>query len=247
MAKAPKQFDVWFVTANTVYKGVPFSVVADWVQEGRLTSTDQLRSASSTDAWRRVEEFTFFADYLPRPMVMAATTPEPTESSDVEPDEMPELDHRPRRRRDDSDDDVDMIPLIDISMVLLVFFIMMRATGALSPVDVPDMQYAGELSSDPNAITLAIEKKDETTVVYSLRVGEQPPLASDANLTSQRETLERLKEMVAKMESPPEVRVACAKDLPSQRVFELIPDLKTLKSQRKIRGFNAEVNEASRK
>ena len=36
MAKPPKAFDVWFVTANTVYKGVPYNVVADWAQQGRL-------------------------------------------------------------------------------------------------------------------------------------------------------------------------------------------------------------------
>jgi biopolymer transport protein ExbD len=241
-------YDVWFQAANTVYKQVPFTVVADWVAQGRLNAADRLRE-SGTENWRQVDQFRRFADYLPRPMVSSVESVETTsiEGTSGESQEQPELEHVARRRRDDTDDEVDMIPLIDISMVLLVFFIMMRAAGALSPVDVPDMQYAAEINKDPNTITLAIEKADETNVVYSLRIGDQPPKPEDAKLASQRETLERLKDIVATMESPPEVRVACAQNLPSQRVFELIPDLKALKSKKKIRGFNAEVNEASRK
>src|ERR671912_648511 len=99
-AKPPKAFDVWFVAANTVYKGVPYGVVAE------------------------------------------------------QPVELPDPKPGPRRSRFDEDDDVDMIPLIDISMVLLVFFIMVQATGAMAPTDVPEMRYAGQLSTDPNAITI---------------------------------------------------------------------------------------------
>ena len=241
-------YDVWFVAANTVYKQVPYSVIADWVGQGRLNATDRLKE-TGTDDWRQVDQFKRFRDYLPRPLVTSVENIETTtlEGAPGEAAEEPDLDHAPRRRRDDTDDEVDMIPLIDISMVLLVFFIMMRASGALSPVDVPDMVYAAEISKDPNTITLAIEKADETNVVYSLRIGEQPPKTEDAKLTSQREVIERLKDLVATMENPPEVRVACAQNLPSQRVFELIPDLKALKSKKKIRGFNAEVNEGTRK
>jgi biopolymer transport protein ExbD len=248
VAKSATKFDVWFLTANTVYKQVPYSVIADWIAEGRLNATDRLKESDTND-WRQVDQFKRFRDYLPRPMVAAVENVEAAtiEGASGESQEEPDLEHGARRRREDTDDEVDMIPLIDISMVLLVFFIMMRAAGALSPVDVPDMQYALDISKDPNTITLAIEKADETNVVYSLRLGDQPPLPENANVASQREILERLKDLVATMENPPEVRVACAQNLPSQRVFELIPDLKALKSKKKIRGFNAEVNEAARK
>ena len=49
-AKPPKSFDVWFVAANTVYKAVPYNVVADWTGQGRLSSSDRLRPAG-TEGW----------------------------------------------------------------------------------------------------------------------------------------------------------------------------------------------------
>jgi hypothetical protein len=36
MAKKPQVFDVWVVETNTVYKQVPYTVVTDWAQQGRL-------------------------------------------------------------------------------------------------------------------------------------------------------------------------------------------------------------------
>ncbi|MDR7387550.1 MAG: M20/M25/M40 family metallo-hydrolase, partial [Armatimonadota bacterium] len=70
--------------------------------------------------------------------------------------ELPEPESGATIARFEDDDEVDMIPLIDISMVLLVFFIMIQAAGALAPVDVPEMRFAGELTADPNAITITI-------------------------------------------------------------------------------------------
>ena len=41
---APKRFlDVWIIESNTVYREVPFTVVADWIQQGRLLEDDMLR------------------------------------------------------------------------------------------------------------------------------------------------------------------------------------------------------------
>jgi biopolymer transport protein ExbD len=237
-----------------VYKQVPYTVVADWCQQGRLGPTDQLRPAGTSEAWKRVEEVELFADYLPR-SVPAATVPvepaaaepaaDPGAVAPVEIPETPDLDPLPRSRsRVDGDDEVDMIPLIDISMVLLVFFIMIRAAGSLSSVDVPDMRYAAKRSNDPNTVTITIEKADETTVVYSVRVGERPLQPDNANLPGPRVAIERLNAVLADMDKPPEVRIACGQNLPSARVFELIPDLKVLEKKHKIKGFTAEVNEA---
>lgn len=250
MAKAPAKFDVWFIAANTVYKQVPYSVVTGWVQEGRLGIADQLRPAGSTEVWKTLGEYELFADYLPRPVGTTVSVAEPAvgeAAPAVENEEPVEFEPPPRRRPEDHDDDVDMIPLIDISMVLLVFFIMVSATGALSPIDVPDMQYAGELKSDPTAITLNIEKASETDVVYSVRIGEQAAAPENANLPSKQAAIERLTAIVNDMDKPPDVRIACSQLLPSLRVFEMIPDLKALKAKRKIKSFNAEVNEAPKK
>ena len=44
MAEKRRFLDVWIVETNTVYKEVPFTVVSDWVQQGRLLEDDRITS-----------------------------------------------------------------------------------------------------------------------------------------------------------------------------------------------------------
>jgi biopolymer transport protein ExbD len=240
VAKPAKTFDVWFLAANTVYRAVPYQVVADWTQQGRLAAADRLRPAGTEDPWKPVAEWPLFADYLtgpsPVPGAPPGTEPPAAPEEAVEP-------IRPRRRAEE-DDDVDMIPLIDISMVLLVFFIIISATGALSPVNVPEMRYAGELVSDPEAITISIEKASETDVYYSVRTGSNPPTPDNDRLPTPEAALAALDSMLSDRTRPPEVRIACAKELPSERVLEISRELKKRQNVRKINSFVATVNEA---
>ncbi len=144
VAKPPKAFDVWFVAANTVYKGVPYNVVADWAQQGRLAPTTWCgrpvrRSPGSRS--RITSSSRTISPAPPRRKLCRRRLPTITIRSQDRP-----LRRRTRlamsrpncrtpsrfaisRRGGDEDDDVDMIPLIDISMVLLVFFIMIQRGG----------------------------------------------------------------------------------------------------------------------
>ena len=140
-----------------------------------------------------------------------------------------------------------MIPLIDISMVLLVFFIMMQASGALSPVDVPDMKWASKMSDATNAVTINIERGGGETVYYAVRVGENAPSPEHDRLDNPEKAMAALDALLddrAARLKPPDVRIACNKALPSERVFELIKELKGRKEKGKINSFTAEVNEA---
>jgi biopolymer transport protein ExbD len=263
VAKPPKAFDVWFVSANTVYKAVPYNVVADWAQQGRLAATDMVRPAGASVPWVKVEAHELLSDYLPRPAaakaVPAAAAGELVpaevvgESAPAPHAELPDPEPPPRKRVTEEDDDVDMIPLIDISMVLLVFFIMMRAAGALAPVDVPEMRYAGELSADPEAITINIDKSDEFTIIYSVRVGQKPPRPEHDNITARGDddrkkaveaTMHALNVLLAEARRPPEVRIACRKELPNERVIELQSELDSLFKQGRINSYSATVVEA---
>lgn len=251
MTKPPKAFDVWLMTADTVYKGVPYQVVAGWVGEGRLGPADKVRPAGTAAPWAGVGESPLLADYLPRaaPVADVAVGPiDPDPNRGAEPVEAPdpaEIDAVYRQTREEEDDEVDMIPLIDISMVLLVFFIIVSATGALSPVDVPDMKYGGELTSSPDAITIAIEKAiGEDKVVYSVRTGATAAAPNDSGLPGPDEALAALDRMLMDRTRPPDVRIACDKTLPSDRVMEMTRGLKTRKDKGKINAFEATVNEA---
>ena len=44
MAEKRRFIDVWLVETNTVYKEVPFAVVTDWVQQGRVLEALRLRA-----------------------------------------------------------------------------------------------------------------------------------------------------------------------------------------------------------
>jgi biopolymer transport protein ExbD len=261
VAKPPKAFDVWFISANTVYKAVPYNVVADWAQQGRLAATDMVRPAGASVAWKKVADHELLADYLPRPAAAKAVPvatvvgeAEPAEST--APAELPDPEPPPRKTAVDDDDDVDMIPLIDISMVLLVFFIILRAAGALAPVDVPEMRYAGELSADPDAITINIDLADKFTIAYSVRVGQKPPKPGHDNILARGEeerkeaikkTIGALNELLLDAKRPPEVRIACRRELPNERVIELQQELESLFKKQKINSYSATVVEAPKK
>jgi biopolymer transport protein ExbD len=254
VAKPPKAFDVWFVVANTVYKGVPYNVVADWAQQGRLAATDMVRPAGTNMAWATVAEHEFLSDYLPRPSA-ATAVPAASEVAAVrgqaplaEAAELPDPEeltyHGPKG---EDDDEVDMIPLIDISMVLLVFFIMLQAASALPSIDVPEMTYAGQLTNDPGAITITIEKLNEEDVYYSVRLGPLAPKPEHDQLNTPAKAIAALNELLAGIQRPPEVRVACRKDLPYQRVIEVQEELESLQKKGHINNFVATVVEAPEK
>lgn len=261
MVETPKSFDVWFQAASTVYKGVPYQVVADWVQQGRLGANDLVRPSGTDQAWQPIRDYTLLADYLPSslqaPIVAvgdeenagnAEPTAKPESASGNVPteEELFEPTQAPLFRRSEEDEEVDMVPLIDISMVLLVFFIMIRATGALAPVDVPEMRYAGQQTADPDAVTLVIDKYDEERVYYAVRQGKSAPLPRHDNLSTPEEALRALDEVLATMTRPPEVRVACHRDLPYERILELQPELEGRRKKNMINSFVATVVEAPR-
>lgn len=263
--KPPKAFDVWFITANTVYKAVPYNVVADWTAQGRLARTDKVRPAGTESAWVAVGNHELLADYLARPSVATAVPPkveapataqpalpalpaEPTaDDAHGETVELPDPEPPARISRPQDDDEVDMIPLIDISMVLLVFFIMIQASGALAPVDVPEMKYAGQLTSDPDAITITIEKLNTEDVYYSVRVGNVAPKPSSDQLPTPEAAIKALREELAGTTRPPEVRIACRKDLPRERVYELRRMLEEERRKKLINSFVATVVEVNEK
>jgi hypothetical protein len=164
MAQKRRFLDVWILESNTVYREVPFTVVADWVQQGRLLEDDMLKP-SGTAEWFKVGGSPDFAPYLPRA--------EPYRVDDqAEALEPVELDFRWKRPRPDEDDDVDMIPLIDVSLVLLIFF-MLTATGvgaAFIPTPAADWGQLASTTEVSIGINLEGEGADRTPV-FSLWEG----------------------------------------------------------------------------
>jgi biopolymer transport protein ExbD len=191
MAEKRRFLDVWIIDSNTVYREVPYTVVSDWVQQGRLLENDRLRP-SGTAEWFQVGASPEFTPYLPRA--------EPYRVDDqAEALEPVELDFRWKKPAPDEDEDVDMIPLIDVSLVLLIFF-MLTASGAglAAFVPTPPAEF-GSISPNSEELQLNINLDDETPV-FSLTVNNRKLSDEDVNLQTVEQLLDRLR---AYLESHP--------------------------------------------
>lgn len=171
MAQTKRFFDIWIVESNTVYKEVPFTVVTDWLQQGRLLSNDKAKPSGTAD-WQELGNMPDMAAFLPRR--------EGHQADDVaEALEPVELEMGWRRPTEDDDQDVDMIPLIDVSLVLLIFFMMTSTvTGLSSTIPFPSVRPgANTLTTDPFWISIELDK--DKTPIYA--VGQGSAAVPDAD------------------------------------------------------------------
>jgi hypothetical protein len=120
---------------------------------------------------------------------------------------------------------------------------MTSVVSSLSPIDVPDMKRAGQPSADPEAVTILIDKRPNDEVYYAVRVGERPLAAEDGNLAGPDEAIRRLDFHLSQATRPPDVRVACHRNLPGDRVDELTRELDRRQRDGRINSYAAEVNE----
>src|SRR5262245_10756444 len=234
----PNAFDVWLMRDNTVYKGVPFDVVADWVQQARLGPDDKLKPSGAAD-WAAVAESPLFVPYLLRP--------EPQRVEDAaEVLEPVELDLPLKRRREADDDDFDMIPLIYISLVLLIFFMMTTTVVAISRVAVPEMANASNVDPSGQTLVLYLDQVGAGQIEYAIAKGVASPAAENSKL-SEREVLARLDEFLAKETQTVKVRIAAHQDLAYELVDRIMKEL----DRRQKRGaqieYTVEVGERTGK
>lgn len=231
MTEKRRFLDVWIIDSNTVYREVPFPVVADWVQQGRLLENDMLRR-SGTAEWFPVGGSPDFGPYLPRS--------EPFRVDDTaEALEPVELDFRWKKSHDDEDDDIDMIPLIDVSLVLLIFFMLTASTAGMAAfVPTPPADY-GALSPNTEEVQLNISLKgegDDRRPVYSFSVGNKFLHPEDDNLQTMDEMLDRLRDYLDKLPNPVEVSINADGKVKSGRVRELIARLEFEPFRSRIKG-----------
>jgi biopolymer transport protein ExbD len=182
MAQKRRFIDVWIVETNTVYREVPYTVVTDWVQQGRLLGDDRVRP-SGTAEWYPIGASPTFAAYMPK---MEAHRAE-DQAEALEP---VQLDFTWSRRPEDEDEDVDMIPLIDISLVLLIFFMMTASvSGGLFEIDTPAARNKNVVLSEDMKLWVAIDVKEKKGAAvnknlpwYSLGLGNDLLVKPTSNL-----------------------------------------------------------------
>lgn len=234
MAETPRLLDVWIVESNMAYREVPFTVVTDWLQEGRLLPTDKIRPSGQAD-WAIVSDMPALAAFLPRR--------EEHRAEDVAEALEPVATELTWRPREEDDDDVDMIPLIDVSLVLLIFFMMTSSVSGLSgafrtPVVGSDAAKHIKVSE---GLWIGIEVDKDKDAVFTVGAGSEAPKQEDRQL-GMHPMLRRLDVYLAETSEPVVVTLKGDPTLNSGIITDLLRELGTRK---KIKEVREEVTERS--
>src|SRR5262249_61731947 len=184
LAEKKRFLDLWILDTNTVYKEVPYAVVTDWLQQGRLLEDDKAKPSGTKD-WQRLGDLMEMQPFLPR-----AETERPDDQAEAL--EAVHLEFAYKKPAQDDDEDVDMIPLIDVSLVLLVFF-MLTATGVAvaTQIETPMTEF-GIMTDAKEGMSIDVNiTRDEKgrpvqpiTPVFALRVGDHPAAADEQHRVS---------------------------------------------------------------
>jgi biopolymer transport protein ExbD len=233
VAKQPlRTLDVWIVETNTVYRQVPYNVVTDWVQQGRLLADDQVRPAG-TGPWQKLGEQAAFAAFLPKAEPFraddAAEAMEPVHTEIVV-----------KHRRGDEDEDVDMIPLIDISLVLLIFFMMTAAVGGAGSIFDPPEATHMLVTEEPNMLWVGINRDKEGNPQYSLGRGE---FGEGEKCASREELVAKLEAALGRETNPVNVSIKANQHLPYAVIQDMTLQMERYKRQRKVVNVFGGVNE----
>ena len=237
MAEKRRLLDVWVLETKTVYREVPYTVVTDWVQQGRLLESDMVRP-SGTEKWVPLVSLPDFAVYLPKP--------EPFRAEDrAEALEPVEVDFTWKRPAPEEEGDVDMIPLIDVSLVLLLFFMMTASVvTAAGLVNTPEAHYGTQMADVSRMISINITPANDGTPLYALSQGEAVP-SKDKHETdlTQAELLQLLDERLKAESGPVDVSVKADKGLQYEVVQELVVALEVRRARGQVGRVHAGVSE----
>jgi biopolymer transport protein ExbD len=119
-----------------------------------------------------------------------------------------------------------MIPLIDVSLVLLIFFIMTGTSVVVaSTIKTPEAKF-GDLYVKPDIFWIGLEKDPEGKPVYTLGRGEKPPATpEDRDIKTLNGLLGRLDQHLVREPGPVEVNIRANENLASGYVLDLIVEL----------------------
>jgi biopolymer transport protein ExbD len=227
-----REFDVWIVETNTVYRQVPFTVVTDWIQQGRLLEADRVRP-SKTEQWATLATTPAFAPYLPKPQPFRA-------EDRAEALEAVHGDISWKSRGGDADEDVDMIPLIDVSLVLLIFFMMTAAVGGAGSIfNTPEAKY--KTLTKTGGFWIGIKAGEDGQPAYSLGQGEKGDGVTYDNRSA---VLAALREQLAQVTEPVNLTVRADRRLPCDLVIQdLAVELEGFRRNGKVAEIFTEVSE----
>lgn len=238
-AAPPKKyfFDVWLAQGKTVYRDVPYEVVTDWIQQGRLLGDDRIRPAK-TEEWFLIEKVPAFSGFIPKPDPLRT-------DAQAEALEPVETGFGWRGGEEEEESDPDMIPLIDVSLVLLIFFMMTSTVATVvSKIKVPEVANQADVVETMKLITIGINWISDTepasySINWTLESGDR---GAENNLT-EPDTLKKIAEIMERQALVPVVRVSAHEKLNFDLIKKLSVELEQYKVKGKIGTIHVEVGE----
>jgi biopolymer transport protein ExbD len=245
MATATKQrvLDVWILESNTVYRQVPFTVVTDWLQQGRLLAEDRVRPVGK-EAWYPIGKVAALAAFLPRA--------EPQSVEDQAEALAPvELEVQLPKTVEAEDDEVDMIPLIDVSLVLLIFFVMTAAvqTGMISPINTPRVKYLHN-NADKDTLWVELNVHKDRNGQVQMKGGHPVPWFASGKETTRfvdsspdvGKVLADLRQRVQKLEGEQRVCLRADRTIPIEEITGMTRQIQAVQHE-----INAERSKNGRR
>jgi len=229
VAVTVRLLDVWIVELNKVYTGVPFTVVTDWVQQGRLLPADRVRLAGK-EKWHLIQSVPALVPYLPKPQPLAT-------QDRAEAEEPIELGLQSSTVYEAEDEDVDMIPLIDVSLVLLIFFMMTTAValGVFSRIATPAAKHQlATISADMYWIGIETEVDSptkESVTKFSLGKDKEKKQYLVAPTMEGDKIIAALIEEFQSAEGEIKIRLRAEKSLPIETIKAVTLDLQELEAR----------------
>jgi biopolymer transport protein ExbD len=223
MADPARMLDVWIVDLKKVYTGVPFTVVTDWLQQGRLLRTDRVR-LTGKNKWHMVEAVPALVPYLP--------TPAPHAVEDKAEALAPvDLGFQSPKVHEAEDDDVDMIPLIDVSLVLLIFFMMTAAinSGVFSSISTPEAKHQLTSIAD-DMLWFGIESKNDETLFSLGRDSDKKQYLIEPTANAD-DIYEKLLADLKDADGEVKIRLRAEKTLPIETIKGVTTDLQAVEAR----------------
>lgn len=129
---ARRAMELKVVALDRVYGPVPMEKLVQLATEGRISPHDLVR-APGTQAWQTVTEVPALAASLPQSaMAMAAGQ----DAAEMDVDAGAGWTLR-KGEKEPEDAEMDMAPMIDVTFLLLIFFMLTNSLANPSPMDVP--------------------------------------------------------------------------------------------------------------
>src|SRR5262249_6047821 len=126
---------------------------------------------------------------------------------------------------EEEDEDVVMIPLIDVSLVLLIFFMLTASSvGASMFVPTPETDY-GLMAHNPQALRIDIDWVNGQPL-YAIADGETPATKENSDLRTVQEVLERLKARCERITEPTELIINAHKDTKAKYTRDLLREVR---------------------